>query len=542
MIQGNYMDQVIRAKGGKDPCSWSFDHPNALRCRNWGAVHGFMPMPTPTTSSVSMVAIDAQKNRATRVLPLLSDPMANAPAGFSRIEAGPFPLGYHPSPGRDAVLNHLQNHGHQISAQLAREQWPAAVVHLDAYCIQSLPVTNAQYLEFVGKTGRTNPLAVQGKSAQPFMNHPVANITYEDAIAYCDWKTEHSDEPWIYRLPTDWQWEKAARGPWGSDTGWSGRLFPWGDRWGKGNAHCRSAAADSTAPTTTRGLSSWGVGDLVGNVSEWVDAGGMQDDGQTFRHARSSSWEDEGPFYGLCFVNDIKRCDPGFHGNWLGFRCVAAPRTNPPEQALVPLGDDMFTDGRGEGQFIGRFLLARFAVSNEEYMQFKPTHQFASHERYWPVTNVSHQDAVNFCAWKTQEEGRVYCLPSKAHWERACMGTCQKRYPWLAPGQTTDSPAQLDLPEPLSFPIDDNGYSRYLCNSLESGFGHPIDVFSLWMGASSEGVYQLCGNVFEWLSDRYAVGGNWLSTCETYGTWPYSDGDGDECGPQPGVGFRYMTY
>ncbi len=94
-------------------------------------------------------------------------------------------------------------------------------VHLDAFRIGKYPVTNGQYAEFVAATGYEPPSHWRGKKPLPeVLNHPVTYVSWHDARAYCAWLSELRGEE--VRLPTEAEWEKAARGT-------DGRRYPWGD-------------------------------------------------------------------------------------------------------------------------------------------------------------------------------------------------------------------------------------------------------------------------------------------------------------------------
>ncbi|MBI3926059.1 MAG: SUMF1/EgtB/PvdO family nonheme iron enzyme [Armatimonadetes bacterium] len=94
---------------------------------------------------------------------------------------------------------------------------------LPAYRISKYPVTNAQYLEFVKATGfqpdggwSPPPEGAYPPGEESLGNHPVVGVSWHDAVAFADWAGA--------RLPTEQEWEKAARGP-------DGNLFPWGNDW-----------------------------------------------------------------------------------------------------------------------------------------------------------------------------------------------------------------------------------------------------------------------------------------------------------------------
>ena len=94
---------------------------------------------------------------------------------------------------------------------------------------------------------------------------PVSGLTWYDALAYVHWFSEVIG--WRWRLPTEAEWEKAARGT-------DGRIYPWGDMWEAGRANAEWAGSDSQGTTAVDaypdGASPYGVRDMVGNVAEWT--------------------------------------------------------------------------------------------------------------------------------------------------------------------------------------------------------------------------------------------------------------------------------
>ena len=133
---------------------------------------------------------------------------------------------------------------------------PRHRVYLDAYYIGIHCVTNAQYAKFVTETGYRRPDNREWQ-ATARAQHPVTDVAWEDARAYATWAG--------LRLPTEAEWEKAARGP-------ANSLYPWGDEW---SAHrCRhggNRGNQTTAPVTDyeSGVSGYGTYQQSGNVWEW---------------------------------------------------------------------------------------------------------------------------------------------------------------------------------------------------------------------------------------------------------------------------------
>jgi formylglycine-generating enzyme required for sulfatase activity len=165
------------------------------------------------------------------------------------IPAGEFLMGSDPGKDEDAM---------------AREQ-PQHRLYLPEYYIARTPVTNAQYAAFVEATGHRKPDHWEDrKPPGDKADHPVVNVTWHDAMAYCCWLTETTGR--TYRLPSEAEWEKAARGT-------DGRIYPWGDE-PPDESRCnfgRNAAA--TTPVgmySPQGDSPYGCVDMAGNVWEWA--------------------------------------------------------------------------------------------------------------------------------------------------------------------------------------------------------------------------------------------------------------------------------
>jgi len=134
---------------------------------------------------------------------------------------------------------------------------PQHMVNLPGYYIDKYPVTNVQYAKFVATTNHRPPLDWElGKIPDKKNLHPVVMVSWYDAQAYC----EHAGK----RLPTEIEWEKAARGK-------DGKRWPWGDTMLPTNLNTYYNVGSTTLVTRyTQGQSSYGVFDMAGNVSEWT--------------------------------------------------------------------------------------------------------------------------------------------------------------------------------------------------------------------------------------------------------------------------------
>lgn len=135
---------------------------------------------------------------------------------------------------------------------------PRHTVFLDAYYIDQYHVTNAHYKRFVDAAGHRPPSHWIGTSyPRGKANHPVTFVSWHDAVAFCDWQGK--------RLPTEAEWEKAARGT-------DGRVFPWGNHYQAQRANVPNEAIKDTTPVDAfpEGKSPYGVFDMSGNVFQWT--------------------------------------------------------------------------------------------------------------------------------------------------------------------------------------------------------------------------------------------------------------------------------
>lgn len=161
------------------------------------------------------------------------------------------------------------------------DESPEHTVYLDAFYIDKYETTNAEYRACV-ETGVCDPPEYQDCCGEPshpewpslfpdyFTNpgydrYPVTWLSWNHAVTYCEWRGA--------RLPTEAEWEKAARGT-------DGRIYPWGDEeprpgllnymWGREQYDQRPAYATTPVGSYPEGVSPYGVHDMLGNVYEWV--------------------------------------------------------------------------------------------------------------------------------------------------------------------------------------------------------------------------------------------------------------------------------
>jgi toxoflavin biosynthesis protein ToxD len=148
----------------------------------------------------------------------------------------------------------------------AAEQ-PQHKLTLKAFEVAQYPVTNAEYHVFTWDTGHRLPKGWKGFTFDEETGmHPVIGVSKKDAEAYITWINEKLDTK--YRLPTEAEWERAARGT-------DGRIYPWGNTFDPWRCNTAESAKRGTTPVdfySPGGDSPSGVADMVGNVWEWTSS------------------------------------------------------------------------------------------------------------------------------------------------------------------------------------------------------------------------------------------------------------------------------
>ena len=238
---------------------------------------------------------------------------------------------------------------------------PRQQVELPDFAIARHPVSIGQYLEFINDLATTDPLLARfrapresaeaeayfhleadGRFTLPELTRegdrltpdlPVFRISWEDARAFCEWLGRR--EGVLYRLPTEAEWEKAARGV-------DGRFFPWGDHADGGFCKCSESRHLRPAPEPIGAYaetdsSPYGVGDMAGGVGEWCD--GWFDDEMTLRPVRGGSWAQPAHYTRVCTRSGHLAREVFSH---VGFRLVRE------------LGRTLVPEGRSGGAGGGR--------------------------------------------------------------------------------------------------------------------------------------------------------------------------------------------
>lgn len=386
-----------------------------------------------------------------------------------------------------------------------REQYPPLKVWLDDYYINRLEVSNREYRACVEAGGCPQPVSGGECSARPvcqtqadgseqcqtelscvgspispadspyyfgrrYTDYPMVNVSWEESQNYCQWRGG--------RLPSEAEWEKAARGT-------DGRLYPWGNEWNPDAYH--SVIVDShhslpADPAPRDGASPYGVLNLIGGTREWILesyynyyrpttpysaeiwAGHHIVRGGVYDYVTSTGLND--PLQTLSTIRDFKQ----FRNSGLGFRCVLAgeaqplsaiselypPRPQPIPQpidldqavqegkvVMIPAGAFPYGSALPPEQqqtnsltlWLDTFYIDRYEIVQSEmafFLEAVGTDWFSCY--YWPCMGLYPETFYEtLIAWKL-ENGVVqpdwmgayaYCqwrggrLPTEAEWEKA---------------------------------------------------------------------------------------------------------------------------
>jgi formylglycine-generating enzyme required for sulfatase activity len=338
---------------------------------------------------------------------------------FVAVPGGPFPMGVDPA----------------RTYPPDADETPRRIVRVEGFRIARLPVTDDDGV-------------------------PLTYVSRHDAEAFCAANG--------VRLPTEIEWEAAARG--GDD-----RLWPWGDEppdqtratFGRG------IGGPSQAGLHPAGAAPCGALDLAGNVCEWAADGVV----------RGGSYL-SGPDELRCSAR--RPVHPASRDTYIGFRVVAVEPRGSFDWAEVPAGDYVIGRDPGESRqrhvHVDEFELTRTPVTNAQYGRFvaetgaaAPPHWPAADDH--PVTFVDWEEASAFCAWAG---GR---LPTEPEWEKAARGTDGRAYPW---GDEEDEGRAV------------------VRRGMKLGSTSPVGSHP--DGASPYGLLDMAGNVWEWTSTEYPPG------------------------------------
>lgn len=168
----------------------------------------------------------------------------------------------------------------------------------------------------------------------------------------------------------------------------------------------------------------------------------------------------------------------------------ALPLPEPFEWCAIPSGKVTLLIGERQSvQSVASFYIAKYPITNAQFRAFAeatgtPVQPSAFAGDDVPRTNVSWHMATEFCRWLTREWGDgIIWLPDESEWQRAAQGDDNRRYAW------------------------GNEFNAALCNTREGNLKQATPVWRYPDGASPFGVYDVCGNVWEWCDDLFEIEG-----------------------------------
>ena len=241
----------------------------------------------------------------------------STPEGMAEIPAGKFWMGRTQTLWRDAI---------DVVPRAKMDNRPANHIYLDSFYIDKYEVTNADYARFLEAKGGKAPWHWRdGKIPSGKEKQAAYNVNWFEADAYCRWVGKH--------LPTEAEWEKAARG------GLDRKPYPWGDRpetgGGRGGG-ARPPAALGTGHAVDVGSfppNGYGLYDMVGNVMEWTNdwysvnyyafmpkENPKGPDTGLYKSLRGGGWADSLGEEVATFFRNFS--DPELRSSTIGFRCA----------------------------------------------------------------------------------------------------------------------------------------------------------------------------------------------------------------------------
>ena len=386
-------------------------------------------------------------------------------------------------------------------------------------------------------------------------NYPIVGVSWEDAQAYAEWLGRQTG--YEYRLPTEAEWEYAARA--GTET-----AYWWGDNASHeyanyGTDECCDSLAQGkdtwfyTSPVGAFPANPFGLYDTAGNVYEWVqdwygeypteaqtNPEGLQEGSD--RVLRGGAWNSP-PLDVRSAYRDGWL--PGSRDNSLGFRLARTdarpfytsevepprypsfrdklkdPNAVAPEMVVLPggtfqMGSPNSEEGRDSDEgpvhevTLDEFAIARYEVTFAEYDAFcDATGRDKPDDQGWgrgqrPVINVSWKDAQAYAQWLSEQSGYTYRLPTEAEWEYAARADTKTSRYW---GDNPDEACRYENVADETAKEKNPDWTIHNCAD-EYVNTAPVGQFT----ANEFGLHDMLGNVWEWVNDWY---GEYPATAQT---------------------------
>ena len=479
--------------------------------------------PTTTPSVVPPTPTDIQTATAT---PMTVPATGSDQTTMVRIPAGEFIMG---SAYNDVVRWNQQWNDNALKynegdRDFLIDEMPQIVVYLDEFEIDQVEVTNARYRVCVDAGVCTVPHSADYfNDPSNTSDHPVTAVDVNQANMYCQWAGK--------RLPTEAEWEKAARGT-------DGRIYPWGNDWDVSRVNMTGRLAN--VGSVPSGASLYGALDLIGGVSEWVQGqygpypdGPFPDYNMGKPLLRGGRNRGGGTFIAELEMRSASRDTYITSDLEIGFRCVRGPQprdlasatvrsvapTPVPTASHVDLTSMAFVSA-GEFMmganyldhpeikapahivYLDAFYIDKYEVTWEQFASFANklgqvrlacdnrdcayTDGWVQFGRYPTMRVVDDlyqpaEGAARFPAQVTWYGAQTYCrsqgkrLPTEAEWEKAARGTDGRRFPWGTDKRDNAVGDRYERAEVGSFPLDVSPY----------------------------GAFDMLGNADEWVSDWF---------------------------------------
>jgi len=200
-----------------------------------------------------------------------------------------------------------------------KDDRPVRKIYIDAFYLDEAEVTNERYARYLQASPRPHPYYWKdGKVPEGKQRHPVVNVSWIDANAFCAWEGK--------RLPTEAEWERACRGL------AEKKMFPWGDE-SPTDKQARFGAIDGPGEVCRSTRNYFGLCDIIGNVWEWTadwydrkyyesapEKNPKGPDSGMYRSLRGGSWFDQPKLFLSCSYRSWAL--PAERSPTIGFRCA----------------------------------------------------------------------------------------------------------------------------------------------------------------------------------------------------------------------------